>query len=91
EPAIILFVGEGCPHCAKVEEFIQTNNIASKVQFRMLEVYNNQDNAKLLVSKAEICKIDTKSIGVPFLWDGSNCIVGEIDVTEFFKAKAGIN
>ncbi|MGE5298406.1 MAG: hypothetical protein ACM3KM_04550, partial [Acidobacteriaceae bacterium] len=40
EPAIILFVGEGCPHCAKVEEFIQTNNIASKVQFRMLEVYN---------------------------------------------------
>ncbi len=35
---IILFYGDGCPHCAIVEEYINENNIQDKVPFVQKEV-----------------------------------------------------
>ena len=88
---IILFVGDGCPHCADVESYIAQNKITDKVSFTEEEVYHNQDNAKELVEKASACGLSTNSIGIPFLWDGEGggkCVVGEDDVIAFFKSKA---
>lgn len=91
EPAgIILFYGNGCPHCENVEKFIKDKNITSKIQFSELEVFNNDKNAKILREKARICRIDSTQIGVPFLWDGQKCFLGEDDVISFLKSKAGI-
>jgi len=87
---IILYYGEGCPHCEKVDEFIATNNIKDKIQFSSKEVFLNQANAQELGTKAKICGIDSGSVGVPFLWDGSKCIIGDEDIINFFKTKAGI-
>lgn len=84
---IILFYGEGCPHCAIVEEYVSQNGVEVKVPFAKKEVYYNKQNADDLVSKAKICGIPTDSIGVPFLWDGSKCLVGDQDIIEFFKQK----
>lgn len=85
---IILFHGDGCPHCANVEKFIKDNNIEEKISFAKKEVYNNAANANELSQKAEKCGVDTKSIGVPFLWDGEKCLVGDTDIIDFFKKKA---
>ena len=52
---IIFFYGEGCPHCAEVEKFFQQENIRSKINFQSLEVYQNKDNANLMLQKAEGC------------------------------------
>jgi len=87
---IILFYSDGCPHCAIVEEFIKENGIDSKISFSKKEVYYNKQNSSLLVSKAQICDFDTDSIGVPFLWNGTGCLVGDQDIIEFLKLKAGI-
>jgi len=84
---IIFFYGDGCPHCAIVEEYIKENNISDKISFAQKEVYHNQNNAKELESKAKICGIPTNSIGVPFLWDGSKCIIGDQPIIDFFKSK----
>jgi len=84
---IILFYGDGCPHCAIVEKYIKENNISDKISFAQKEVYHNQNNAKELESKAKICGIPTNSIGVPFLWDGSKCIIGDQPIIDFFKSK----
>ena len=84
---IILFYGDGCPHCAIVEEYIKENNINDKISFAQKEVYYNQNNAKELEVKAKTCGLPTDSIGVPFLWDGSKCLVGDQDIIEFFKIK----
>jgi glutaredoxin len=84
---IILFYGDGCPHCAIVEEYIKENNINDKISFAQKEVYYNQNNAKELETKAKICGLPTDSIGVPFLWDGSKCFVGDQDIIDFFKTK----
>lgn len=87
---IILFYGDGCPHCAIVEEFITENGIDKKISFEQKEVYYNKQNSNQLVEKAQICGFDTDSIGVPFLWDGTGCLVGDQDIVEFFKLKAEI-
>ena len=94
EPAasqIILFVGDGCPHCAIVEDYVAKNKIADKISFTQEEVYHNQDNAKELGEKAKICGLPTNSIGIPFLWDGvgEKCVIGDQNVIDFFKSKTG--
>jgi glutaredoxin len=86
---IILFYGQGCPHCANVDKYIAENNVKDKVTFAELEVFSNQDNAKLLEEKAAVCGLPIDSIGVPFLWDGSKCLVGDQDIINFFKEKIG--
>jgi len=84
---IILFYGDGCPHCAIVEEYISQNGMDAKVNFAKKEVYYNKQNADELVAKAQTCGMPTDSIGVPFLWDGSKCLVGDQDIIEFFNSK----
>jgi len=84
---IILFYGDGCPHCAIVEDYIKENSIGDKISFAQKEVYYNQNNAKELEAKAKICGLPTDSIGVPFLWDGEKCFIGDQDIINFFKQK----
>lgn len=85
---IILFYGDVCPHCKIVEEYINKNNIQNKISFAQKEVYYNQSNAKELEAKAKICGLSTDSIGVPFLWDGEKCLIGDQDIINFFKQKS---
>ena len=89
---IILFYGIGCPHCAKVEEFIRKNKIKEKIAFEEKEVYFNRDNAKKLIEVAKKCGFNENEIGVPFLWDGENqkCIVGDEPIINFFKEKLNL-
>jgi len=82
---IILFYGDGCPHCKIVEEYINENKIQDKISFMEKEVYYNQNNAKELEDKAKICGLPIDSIGVPFLWDGEKCLIGDQDIINFFK------
>ena len=86
---IILFYGIGCPHCAKVEEFIKENQIEKTIPFVKKEIYFNRQNAKELEEKAKICEIPENEVGVPFLWDGEKCFLGEVDIINFFKEKIG--
>lgn len=89
ENQIILFYGDGCPHCEIVEEYIEENNIRDKVSFSRKEIYYNKENSKKIEEKAKICGVPANSIGVPFLWDGEKCLIGDQDIIDFFSAKSG--
>jgi len=84
---IILFYGDGCPHCKIVDEYIEKNNIKNILAFTEKEVYYNQANAKELEAKAKLCGLPTDSIGVPFLFDGEKCFIGDLEIKNFFKQK----
>jgi len=86
---IILFYGNGCPHCAAVEKYLSDNNVTSKIAFDQKEVFSNQANADLLGDKAHSCGLNTDNIGVPFLWDGptGKCYIGDTDVINYFQQK----
>jgi glutaredoxin len=87
--SLILFVGQGCPHCQKVEDYIKANQVDQKVQFDLKEVWYNKDNAAIMQQKADICKIPSDQLGVPLLFDGSKCYVGEVDITNYFNSLIG--
>jgi glutaredoxin len=82
---IILFYGKDCPHCKIVDEYVAQNKVEDKVKFTRLEVSENRNNSNLLVEKAKICGLDINQIGVPFLWNGQSCFMGDPDVVKFFK------
>lgn len=84
---MIYFYGENCPHCQKAEEFIKQNNIEEKISFIKKEVFNDERNATALIEKAQKCGLPPENIGVPFLWTGSECLVGDVDIINFFSAK----
>lgn len=84
---IIYYFGQGCPHCANVKEFIEKNKVHEKLSFEEKEVWYNRSNAAELEEKAKRCGISDKDLGVPFLWDGKKCFVGDVDVINFFKSK----
>ncbi len=85
---IALFYSVTCPHCQKVEEFLSQNNVADKVSFEQKSIDNNSQNISELKDRASVCGLDG-NIGIPFLWDGtsSKCLMGDIDIINFFKEK----
>lgn len=88
EPALILYYGETCPHCKIVEKYIADNQLEQKLNIGQKEVYNNQTNSQELLTRAESCQLDTSSVGVPFLWTGSKCLVGDQPIIDFLKEQA---
>ncbi len=86
---IVLFYGNGCEQCQKVDDFIKTNKVKTKVSFEEVEVFDNRDNAKILIHKAKFCGLSEKDLGVPFLWDDQfgKCVYGYADVIKFFQEK----
>jgi glutaredoxin len=87
----IFFYSLTCPHCKNVEDFVAQNNIQDKVKFTNLEVSKNLSNAQLLVKVGKYCKLSGDNIGaVPLFWDGSKCILGDVDIINFFKNAANI-
>ncbi len=87
EAALILYYGDGCPHCAVVESYIKDNKIDEKLSLTQKEVYHNKANSEELFEKAKICSINENYIGVPFLWDGAKCYIGDVEIKNFLNQK----
>ena len=86
EGGMVLFYGDTCPHCQKLNEYITANNVKAKYTFQELEVYNNQANATLMAKYAVKCGLNTaQGLGVPFFYDGKNCLVGDQEIINFFQ------
>jgi glutaredoxin len=83
---ITFFYGEGCPHCAIVEKFFEENKVEQKVTFEKKEVYSNKKNQREMAAHAKTCGLPTDNIGIPFLWTGSKCLVGDTEIIAFFQS-----
>jgi hypothetical protein len=89
---LILFYGDGCPHCKIVEDYIAANNLDKKLNIQKKEVWYDKDNATELQEKGTTCGIAADNLGVPLLFDTTTnkCYVGEVDVKDLLNIKAGI-
>lgn len=86
----VYYFGAECPHCKVINEFLEKEKIAEKVQFVKKEVWHDKANQTEMMQAAKQCNLDTKSLGVPFVFDNGTCYSGEPDVKKFFSDKAGI-
>ena len=87
QPTQILFYSDSCPHCQIVEQYIKDNNVKNYLVFQELEVSNNPANAQLLTKKADGCGLDTNTLQIPFFFDGSNCLIGDQNIINYFSSK----
>lgn len=77
---VYFFYGDGCPHCAKEEVFLDRleEKYSSYVQVFRYETWNNSDNASLMLS-AKALLGETKTRSVPFTVIGNKGTVGYND------------
>jgi thiol-disulfide isomerase/thioredoxin len=83
---VYYFYGQGCPHCAKVDPFIE--NITKKypdVDIRKLEVWYNQTNQQIYTQVNAQAGISSPS-GVPEVIIGKTVLVGEVDIPAKMEA-----
>ena len=72
---LTFFYGDGCPHCAKEEIFLdKLEKEFSNLEIRRLEVWSNQANAKLMGDIAQ--KLNIRVTGVPLTIIGDQAISG---------------
>lgn len=87
----ILFYGNGCPHCAKVEEYIKENQLTKKFDLQLKEIYFNRNNLTQLQEYLTKLQLDTAQISVPFLVvnNENECsyINGFTPIIDFFQKK----
>lgn len=87
----ILFYGNGCPHCAKVEQYFKENDVQEKFDIVLKEVYFNRNNLTELQDYLAKFHLDTTQIGVPFLVINNenecNYINGSDPIIDFFQKK----
>lgn len=87
----ILFYGNGCPHCAKVQQYIKDSQINKQFDLHQKEVFFNKTNLKEFNGYIEKHNLTYDKIGVPFLIinSGTDCkyINGDINIIEYFSGK----
>ncbi len=83
---IVLYYGDTCPHCKNVDAYVAENAIHEKVVFTEKEVYRDRANAAEMRGVVDRCGVGS---GVPLLWDGETCRVGDQDIIAFFADKIG--
>ena len=72
---LYLFYGDGCPHCAQLENFLLTyNEMNNDIIVHKYEVWFDEDSQKKLKDVQKL--LDTPSNGVPYLVIGNNVVIG---------------
>ena len=91
---LILYWGNGCPHCEAVKKYIRDNKLDAKVKISYREVYYDTANQAKLEATVKLCpEVDTsQGIGVPLAFDPKNkkCILGDEPTIEWLKNKTNV-
>lgn len=90
----ILFYGNGCPHCAKVEQYIKSNKLEDKFDIKLKEIYFNKNNLLELQEYLNKLQLESSQIWVPFLVinNPNECsyINWSTPIIDFFQQKLDI-
>lgn len=88
---MIIYWGEGCPHCENVKKYIADNNIDSKLKISWKEVYQDKANQAEMAKTVQKCpEIDTsKGMGVPFGFSvkDEKCFVGDKPIIDWIEGQ----
>lgn len=83
EEKFIIYVGKGCPHCAKVEAYVTEKEYEKAFDLEYKEVYYNRDNAIEYNKEMDRLKVPLDVRGVPLLLVGDRYFIGDVDIVEF--------
>jgi len=71
-------VGESCPHCEKLDEYLNQNNLYEELDIQSYEIYNNEENLAFYLKKSQ--ELDYTGGQVPLLIDGDKFYDGNTKI-----------
>jgi glutaredoxin len=81
----VLFVGDGCPHCANVEEYFTENKVREKFDIKIFEIFNHPENQ--VIYEQETKKVGYDGGGVPVLVVDNTYIAGDVPIINYYDEK----
>lgn len=85
ENQAVLYYGNGCPHCAEVEDFIKNNTFDFSIEKK--EVYQNKTNTEEFNKVCAKEGISLMNRGVPFLYSENECFIGDKQIISYLTSK----
>jgi len=85
---LYFFYGNGCPHCAKVESFI--NQLGEKhpdLGIHKFEIYDNRQNALLINNYFDAYNISNDQRGIPAVFISNEYLIGDKTILENLESK----
>jgi len=82
---VYFFYGQGCPHCARVEPFIDEMEKAYGLNVRRFEVYGNRSNMLLLQDYFERYGVPADSRGIPIVFTSEGYVEGDLNILNGFE------
>ncbi|USN53651.1 MAG: hypothetical protein H6760_00570 [Candidatus Nomurabacteria bacterium] len=82
KPELLFFYGQGCPHCAVVEQYIEDENLDERFRIIAKEVYGDPENARDLTQQFQVFHVPESKQGVPFMVLGAKYYVGDVYIIE---------
>jgi glutaredoxin len=88
----VFFYGNGCTHCAKVENFFKQESIEKSFSLEKKEIYFNRDNLSEFNSYIDKLGLPSDQVGVPMLIidsESESCsyLAGDKSIIDFFQKK----
>jgi cytochrome c biogenesis protein CcdA/thiol-disulfide isomerase/thioredoxin len=83
--SVYFFYGEGCPHCGRVEPFIEQLELiygGEDVAFLKFEIYNNRSNLIILNDYFDAYNISEYERGVPVVFINNRYFIGDVPILE---------
>ena len=78
EACVYFFYGQGCPHCARVEPYLETlEKIYPGIKIHRFEIYNNRTNLQLLMKYFDAYNVSDYERGVPVVFLVNKYFVGD--------------
>jgi glutaredoxin-related protein len=84
---IVLFYSLSCTHCQALEKYMADNEVEKKITLERKEISGSKDNLNEMMSMGVECGIASNQLGVPFLWNNGECLVGDGEIEKFFAGE----
>ena len=84
---VTIYVGDGCPHCAKVEEHVDDEDYEDIFDILYKEIYHDSDNATEFGEVSEFFGIGLLDRGVPFMVAGGSYYVGDKLIIDYLDSQ----
>lgn len=88
EDLVYVFWGQGCGHCAKVEQYIQENRLDDIFSIERKEIYFDKENREDFLDACDKNGIPMERAGVPMAIINGKCVRGKTLIIEALEAKA---
>lgn len=87
---ILFFYGQGCPHCAKVEDYFNKQDAYDNYPIAKKEIYNSPDNAAEFNQIMDNLDVPLTKRGVPTIVMGTYYMIGEEEIQKNFMTAANV-